>query len=270
MNYLHWGKPLTWDANEQKHGLYEESHQPVDDFMWMTLNREVELRARGIENGEFCELFCRSMGGHWSVQHQKFFRFPKKEVKKGPDGNWVEVEDTKEFNEQYSVYNHVLIGRALFLSKLEEAAKVRALVEIDGPTNTEHALVDVAGAFDKRMADIIVQWRAFMLEGDRPSKLQFKDDDEAVNAMVDRVDAALRALTAGEVDLTLMRKKKRKVQEEEDYSPESKRLFSMVDVEVQSGGPIVRVSQQRQTRQATKRLLAKEGASPSSGEGSGK
>lgn len=224
-NFSHWGRPLTWDSIECRHGLYEESGEPVDPFMWMTVNKEVELRAWGIEDGEARELFCRNMGGHWSVQHKKFFRFPDKEVRKGPKKTWVEVEHAQEFNEQYGAYNHTLIGRALFLSKLEEAAKARALVEIDGETTTGHSFVEVAGAFDKRIGDIIAEWRGFLLPDFRPIGLPIEADDEQVNVFVDRVDAALRALKVEEVDLSPKRssKRKREDDDDDDHSPETKR-----------------------------------------------
>ena len=72
-NYMHWGKPLTWDSLEEKHGLYDDSMVPLDPLVWMTKDREVELRARGIDDDEARELFCRGMGGHWSGDHHKFF-----------------------------------------------------------------------------------------------------------------------------------------------------------------------------------------------------
>jgi len=38
--------------------------------------------------------------------------------------------DYKRVKEQYTMYNHFLIGKALFMSKLEEAAAVCADVEV--------------------------------------------------------------------------------------------------------------------------------------------
>jgi len=32
-NYLHWGKPPTWDSIEWQHALYRESKECVDPFM---------------------------------------------------------------------------------------------------------------------------------------------------------------------------------------------------------------------------------------------
>jgi len=78
-------------------------------------------------------------------------------VQKGPNDNWTEVECTQEFNKQYRSYNHTLIGRAFFLSKLEEATKVCVLVNVNGLSTIDHALVDMANAFDRKMVEIITQ-----------------------------------------------------------------------------------------------------------------
>jgi len=56
-----------------------------------------------------------------------------------------------------------LIGKALFLSKLEEAAEVPVLINVNGLSTTKHALVDVAKAFDRRIVEIITQWRHFLI-----------------------------------------------------------------------------------------------------------
>ena len=268
-NYQHWGKPLSWDSVAQTHALYEVSEQPLDPFLWMTFDKEVELRARGIEDDEVRELFCRSMGGHWSMQHKKFFRFPEKEVQKGPDGNWREVERTQEFNEQYGSYNHTLIGRALFLSKLEEAARIRAIVDTGGQSSTDHALLDVAQAFDRRMRDIIHHWRVFLVGGEQSPLLYKEDDDEAVKVMISKVDGALRALKAHEVDLSPQQRNKRKREDNDDFSPDTKRQFQRVDMEATSGRPSVGGSPRPTTRRVSARLLALEGSSRDVEEGNG-
>jgi len=53
----------------------------------MTQDYEVEIRAREIDDAEQRELFCRNFGGHWSVEHQRFFRFPPKKVEKRADAS---------------------------------------------------------------------------------------------------------------------------------------------------------------------------------------
>ena len=72
-----------------------------------------------IKNDESRELFCRSMGRHWSTQHQKFFRIPEKEWRReGPNDLLVEVERDPKVIKQFERYNTDLIGWALILSKL--------------------------------------------------------------------------------------------------------------------------------------------------------
>jgi hypothetical protein len=88
----------------------------------MTQDYEIEVRARAIEDDAHCEWSCRNFGGHWSNQHQWFFRFPPKKVEKSGDGKWHEVEDADAYGEEYKKYNRMVIGRALVLSKLEEGA----------------------------------------------------------------------------------------------------------------------------------------------------
>ena len=268
-NYKHWGRPLTWNAAIKSHGLYEESGEHVDSLMWMTSNREVALKAFCVPRGKTRELFCRSMGGHWSEQHGKFFRFPEKQVQKGPDGNWIEVEHAEEFNEQYKTYDDTLTGRALFLSKLEEAAQVRDVMETDGHSATGHALVEVAKAFDKRVDDIITQWREFLLGGDQKKWFHMKDEDKVVNTMVEKVDAALRTLKAQEVDLSPKRRQKKKMEDEDDYSPETKRQFTIVDMEARAAGSTAERSPGPRTRLARAKFMAKAGSSHNSEEDGG-
>jgi len=151
------------------------------------------------------------------------------------------VEHIQKFNEQYRLYNYILIGRALFLSKVEEIAEVHVLVNINGLSTTNHALMDVAKAFDKRMVEIIIQWRHFLVGGEQSAWLYKKDDNEAVNVLVDKVNVTLRALKAHEVHLSPYRKNKQKCEDNDDFSLETKRQFQRVDMdlEITSRGPSV-------------------------------
>ena len=96
-----------------------------DPFFWMTQDYEVEIRAREIQDSNQQELFCHNFGSHWSTEHKRFFRFPPKKVEKREDGSWYEVEDAIDFGKEYENYNRTPVGRALFLAKLEEAARLR-------------------------------------------------------------------------------------------------------------------------------------------------
>jgi hypothetical protein len=55
-----------------------------------------------------------------------FFDFSLKKVEKSGDGKWHEVEDADTYGEEYNKDDRMVIGRALVLSKLEEAAMLRA------------------------------------------------------------------------------------------------------------------------------------------------
>ena len=91
----------------------------------MTQDYEVVVRAHAIQDEADREVFCRNFGRHWSAQHQRFFWFQKKEVKKGIDKTWHDTNNAVH-GEEYSKYDCTLIGRALILSKLEDAARFRA------------------------------------------------------------------------------------------------------------------------------------------------
>jgi hypothetical protein len=123
----------------------------------MTKDYEIELWARAIEDDAQCEWFCCNFGGHWSKQYQRFFRFPPKKVEKSRDGKWHEVEDANTYGEEYKKYNQTVISRALVLSKLEEAAMLQATTSVESFVCVKCSYVDAAGAFDKRMADVIYQ-----------------------------------------------------------------------------------------------------------------
>ena len=82
LNFKHWGQQLVWDVDFKCHNLYRDVPVDLDPLIWMTQDYEVEVRARGIQNEVDREVFCHNFGGHWSVKHNRFFRFPKKEVKK--------------------------------------------------------------------------------------------------------------------------------------------------------------------------------------------
>jgi hypothetical protein len=128
----------------------------------MTKDYEIELRARAIKDDAQCEWFCRNFGDHWSKQHEWFFRFPPKKMEKLGDGKWHEVEDADTYGEEYKKYDRTVIGKALVLSKLEEATMLQATTSEESFTVVKCSYVDAAGSFDKRMADVIYQWRCHL------------------------------------------------------------------------------------------------------------
>jgi hypothetical protein len=121
----------------------------------MTKDYEIELRAWAIKDDAQHEWFYHNFGGHWIKQHEWFFRFPPKKAEKSGDGKWHDVEDVDAYGEEYKKYDPTVIGRALVLSKLEEAAMLQATTSEESFTVVKCSYVDAAGAFDKRMANVI-------------------------------------------------------------------------------------------------------------------
>jgi hypothetical protein len=80
-------------------------------------------------------------------------------VEKSGDGKWHEVEDANAYGEEYKKYDRMVIGRALVLSKLEEAAMLRITTSEESFAGVKCSYVDAAGTFDKRMVDVTYQWR---------------------------------------------------------------------------------------------------------------
>jgi hypothetical protein len=68
------------------------------------------------------------------------------------------VEDGDDYGEVYMKHDCTLIGRALVLLKLEEATKLRATMSKESFKDAECSYMDVVGAFDKKMGDIINFW----------------------------------------------------------------------------------------------------------------
>jgi len=57
-----------------------------------------------------------------------------------------------------------------------------------------------------------------------------KSEDEMIKQLMDDIDCAVRALKAHEVELSPKKKNKRKIEEEDDHSPKTKRQFERVDM----------------------------------------
>jgi hypothetical protein len=135
----------------------------------MTKDYEIELRAQAIEDDAHREWFCHNFGDHWSKQHQRLFRFLPKKVEMSGDGKWHEVEDADAYGEEYKKYDRTAIGRALVLSKLEKAAMLRATTSEESFAGVKCSYVDAAGAFNKKMANVIYQWRRHLEDAESES-----------------------------------------------------------------------------------------------------
>ena len=216
----------------------------------MTKDYEIELWAQAIEDDAEYEWFCRSFRGHWSKQHKRFFRFLPRKVEKSRDGKWHEVEDADAYGEEYKEYDHTVIGRALVLSKLEEAAMLRATTSEESFVDAEHSYVDVAGAFDRRINDVIDHWRRHVADAESKSWETPKEFDAAVDTVVNKVTRYMETFKAKEVELSLQRKKKQGVDNDDVWELEDKlkKTKRRTDNEVGTSGMIVNPSEMRCTR----------------------
>ena len=253
LNYREWGKPLIWNSEFSSHQLHEEFQMECDPFFWMTQDYEVEVRAREIEDGEQREMFCRNFGGHWSKEQKRFFRFPPKKVEKGDDGSWHEVEDDIVFGEEYKKYNRTLVGRALFLSKLEEAAKVRSSVDEASFKDVGCCYWDAVHAFDRRIGEVIEYWRNKLQKPHEELLISFQENDEFVKKVVGRVEKAMEILAAKRVDLGGKRKRDDGSDSDDSWESEMRTEIAAIDREYEGGGRIARRSQRPQTRSRTER-----------------
>ena len=55
-----------------------------------------------------------------------------------------------------------MIGRVLVLSKLEEATMLQATTSKESFKDVKCSYMDAAGAFDKKMDDVVYQWRCHL------------------------------------------------------------------------------------------------------------
>ena len=79
----------------------------------------------------------------------------QKKVEKRKDGSWHEVEDAIDFEKEYENYNRTLVGRALFLAKLEEAARLRCSIDEASFADMGCDYWDAVSAFDRRIGSVI-------------------------------------------------------------------------------------------------------------------
>ena len=220
LNYKFWGKPMQWEPQMQRHALYTSTS--MDPMFWMTSDFEVESRARAIGNEEQRELFCRNFGGHWSSENGQFFRIPAKfyDIAAKSTERCSEDKELEELRKKYAVEP---IGRARFLLKLEEAAQEHCRIG----SAVDDRVVDAVKAFEGRVNKAIADWREALHTALQISEVPLTEGD--VDKFVSRIDNALKALRSTEEDLSPVRKRKRRMEEGEDYSPETRRQFAAID-----------------------------------------
>jgi hypothetical protein len=171
-------------------------------------------------------------------------------VEKSGDGKWHEVEDADTYGEEYKNYDRAVIGRALVLSKLEEAAMLRATTSEESFTVVNCSYVDAAGAFDKRMAEVINQWRHHLQDAESESWKTQKGCDGVVDMVVSKVMRYMKTFKAKEVELSPERKRKHEVENDDVWEPEDemKNKKHCIDKEVGTRATIMNPSEMRYTR----------------------
>ena len=210
-----------------------------DPFFWMTQDYEVEIRAREIQDSNQQELFCCNFGGHWSIEHKRFFRFPPNKVEKRKDGSWHEVEDAIDFGKEYEKYNRTPVGKALFLAKLEEAARLRCSIDEASFADVGCDYWDAVSAFDQRIGHVIGDWRNVLLNPETKLLLCFEENDAVVKKVVDGVEKAMKILAAKKVDLNGKRKRDDGNNSDSSWGSEMRTLMAAIDREYKEGDVLV-------------------------------
>jgi hypothetical protein len=97
------------------------------------------------------------------------------------------VEDADAYGEEYKKHDRTVIGRALVLSKLEEAAMLRATTSEESFAGVKCSYVNAAGTFDKKMADVIYQYKHHLEDAESESWKTQKGCDGIVDMVVNKV-----------------------------------------------------------------------------------
>jgi hypothetical protein len=156
---------------------------------------------------------------------------------------------TDTYGEEYKKYDRTVIGRALVLSKLEEAAMLWATTSEESFTVVKSSYVDAVGAFDKRMADVIYQWRRHLQDAESESWKTQKGCDGAVDMVVSKVTRYMETFKAKEVELSPECKRKREAENDDvwELGDEMKNKKRRIDKEVGIHATIVNPSEMRCT-----------------------
>ena len=162
-------------------------------------------------------------------------------MEKSKDGKWHKVEDADAYGEEYKKYDQMVIGRALVLSKLEGTAILWATTSEKSFVAAEHSYVDVAGAFNKKMADVIHHWRRHVEDTKSKSWKTQKEYDGAVDMVVNKMTRYMELFKAKEVELSPECKKKWGAKNDDVWEPEDelKKKKCRIDNGVETGGMIV-------------------------------
>jgi hypothetical protein len=96
------------------------------------------------------------------------------------------VEDVDVYGEEYMKYDCTSIGRALVLSKLEEAT-----MSEESFKDAKCSYVDATGAFEKMMGDVIKIWKNHLHNVELESWKKLKENDDTLNIVFGLVYANL-------------------------------------------------------------------------------
>ena len=193
-------------------------------------------------------MFCLNFGGHWSTEYKRFFRFPPNKVEKREDGSWHKVKDAIDFGKEYEKYNRTPVGRALFLAKLEEAARLRCSIEEASFADVGCDSWGAVSTFDRRIGHVIEDWRNVLFNPEAQLLLCFEENDAVVKKVVDGVEKAMKILAAKKVDLNGKRKRDDGNDSDSSLGSEMRSLMVAVDREYEEGGCISRPSKRPRTR----------------------
>jgi hypothetical protein len=141
-------------------------------------------------------------------------------VEKSGDGKWHEVEDASAYGEEYKKYDQTVIGRALVLLKLEEATMLWATTLEESFTGVKCSYVDAAGAFDKRMANVLYHWWRHLHDAKSESWKTQKGNGGVVNIVVSKVTRYMETFKANEVEYSPNRNRKQEAQSDDIWEPE--------------------------------------------------
>lgn len=246
-NHLQWGKTLEWSSSSLSHNLIIDTDVDKDPLDWMTRDYEVELRARNIDDSEQREVFCRNFGGHWNESHKRFFRFPPKRVEKREDGSYHEITIDSELHKSYNTYNHTLIGRALVLAKLEEAAKLQDAVKEESFADSDITYWDAVAIYVKHIDDAITHWRTSLQNPTPELLVSITAEESLVKKVVAQIESAMEVFRCKE-DPGKKRKRVDGNESDDSWMSGHRREIAAVDREYVEGGRIARPSQRPRTR----------------------
>ena len=252
LNRFDWGKPITWNPVTLTHQLFTEANADLDEFSWMTHDYEVEMRALEIPNAKEREFFCRNFGGHWNVERNRFFRFPKPRVAIQADGTRDEVEQDFVELEEYKKYDQTLVRRALVLTKLEEAICYRHTFIEESFKDYEldywNQLEKIDDALDKKIFD----WRRALRDKGGMSLRSCDNIDNIVHETVAKIE---RAMEIWEGKNGKCGKNKRKTidvyEEDPQWGNDNPRQEEAMEEQLRARGSITRPSHKCVTRSST-------------------